>query len=131
MFTFSPYRYSSSTQLTRHKIRSDNFTHPKYSKSFDPPLRTKPNYSLPKLTTQNPQQNKLSPHTLSLTLSNYPTHPNPNKFNTNKQNITQKHHTHTTHLSKFFLTTRNKTNPNKTLLKLRIIPHIPKINTLN
>ena len=52
----------------------------RYPKSFDPPLRTKPNYSLPKLTLKicsKIQQNKLSPHYLSTTLSNCPTSPNP------------------------------------------------------
>ena len=29
LFIFSPYRYSSSTQLTRHKIHSDNTQNPK------------------------------------------------------------------------------------------------------
>ena len=51
LFTFSPYRYSSSTQLTRHKIHSDTILPPKITLTpFDPHLRTKPNYSLPKLT---------------------------------------------------------------------------------
>ena len=74
LFIFSPYRYSSSTLLIRYKIYSDTILPPQNTqKSFDPSLRTKPNYFLPKLTTQNPQQNKLSPHPLSSTLSNYPT----------------------------------------------------------
>ena len=87
LFIFSPYRYSSSPQLTRHKIHSDT------QKSFDPPLRTKPNYSLPKLTlkiypknhNKTTQFHTLSPLPYQTTLP----HPNPNKFNTNKQNITQ------------------------------------------
>ena len=115
---------------------------PKYTqntpKSFDPSLRTKPNYPLSKLTfklTQKPQQNTPSPHHLSPTLSNYPTPPkpliNPTQINKISPKTPHSNHTHTTHLSKFFLTTRIKTNPNKTLLKLRIIPHILKISTLN
>ena len=66
LFTFSPYRYSSSTQLTRHKIHSDT------QKSFDPHLRTKPNYSLLKLTiniTPKPQQTNPIQHHNSPTLS--------------------------------------------------------------
>ena len=85
LFIFSPYRYSSSTQLTRHKIHSDA------QKSFDPPLRTKPNYSLPKLTlkiypknhNKTTQFHTLSPLPYQTTLPC----PNPNKSNTNKQNI--------------------------------------------
>ena len=69
LFIFSPYRYSSSTQLTRHKIQLDT------PKSFDPPLRTKPNYSLSKLLPQEPQQNIPIPHHLSPTTPNYPAPP--------------------------------------------------------
>ena len=82
LFIFSPYRHSSSTQLTRHKIHSDT------PKSFDPHLRTKPNYSLPKLTLKN--HNKTAQFHIISHLPHLTTllHPSPNKFNTNKQNIT-------------------------------------------
>ena len=62
--------------------------HSNIPKSFDPPLRTKPNYPYPNSHLNN--HNKINYlHTISplphlTTLS----HPNPNKFNTNKQNIT-------------------------------------------
>ena len=62
--------------------------HSDTQKSFDPPLRTKSNYSLPKLTHQKPQQNKLSPHHFSLPYLTTIPQPNPNKSNTNKKNIT-------------------------------------------
>ena len=74
--------YSSSTLLTRHKIHSDTL------KSFDTLLRTKPNYYLPKFIFK--KHNKINYlHTLYhlpylITLLQL----NPNKFNTNKQNIT-------------------------------------------
>ena len=60
---------------------------PTTQKSFDSPLRTKPNYSLPKLTAQN--HNKINYlHTISpLPYLTTLLHPNPNKSNTNKQNI--------------------------------------------
>ena len=62
---------------TTHTPQNPTRYHPKTPKItltlFDSPLRTKPNYSLPKLTPQEPQQNTPSPHHLSPTLSNYPT----------------------------------------------------------
>ena len=58
---------SHVTKSTRYHLTTQNT-----QKSFDTPLRVKPNYSLPKLTLKicsKIQQNKLSPHPLSLTIS--------------------------------------------------------------
>ena len=97
---------------------------------FDPHLRTKPNYSLPKLTPQTPQQNTPSPHYLSPTLSNYPTlyKPliNPIQINKISPKIPHLHSTSTSNL----IPSTSKHNLNKNLLKFRIIPHTPKISTL-
>ena len=78
---------SSSTLLTRSKIHSD--TTKITLTLFDPPLRTKSNYSLPKLLPK-PHNKTDQSHTISpLPYLTILPHPNPNKFNTNKQNITQ------------------------------------------
>ena len=114
------------------------------TKSASIPPKTPKNHSTPLFgqsltihypnSPQEPQQKQPSPHHLSPTLSNYPTSLKPLINSTQIKKISPKiphsNHTHTTHLSKLFLTTRTKTTPNKTLLKLRIIPYSSKINTL-
>ena len=76
---------------------------------------------------QNSQQNTPSPHHLFPTSSNYPTSPQTLINLTQIKKISPKNTTTTQHSH---IKIHPSTNPNKTLLKLRIIPHIPKISTL-
>ena len=79
---------------------------------------------------QEPQQNNPSPHYLSTTPSNSPhstqTLINPTQINKISPKTPYSYNTPV----KNFPNPIPSTNPNKTLLKLRIIPHIPKISTL-
>ena len=67
--------YSHATKPTPTPLKSPQII----QKSFDPPLRTKPNYPLPKLTPptspKEPQQTNPIPHPLSPTPPNYPASP--------------------------------------------------------
>ena len=96
---------------------------------FDPYLRTKPNYPLPKLTprttTKHPDSTPSLPYPTQLP---YLTQTLINPTQINKYHL--KHHTNTTLPHQILFQVHPSTNPNKTLLKLRIIPHTPKISTL-
>ena len=85
----------------------------------------------PSNSPSKPQQNTPSPHYLSTTPSNSPhstqTLINPTQINKISPKIPYSYNTPV----KIFPNYKNpSTNPNKTLLKFRIIPHIPKISTL-
>ena len=106
--------------------------HPKHPKSFDPPLRKNPTIpypNSPSTSPQKPQQNKISPHYLPLPyLTPHSTQTLINSTQINK--ISPKTPYSYNIPIKIFPNPTSKNNPNKTLLKLRIISHTPKISTL-
>ena len=92
---------STPTPLKLHQISQ---------KSFDSPLRTKPNYSLSKTHPKNHNKTAQS-HTISL-LPHLTTLLHKTIINSTQiKKYHLKHYTHTTYLSKFFLTTRTKHKP--------------------
>ena len=121
-----PVQQCHSTHTQQNPLRH-HLTTQNTKKSFDPYLRTKPNYFLSKLLLQEPQQNTPFPHHLSPALPNYPyltqTLINPTQINKISSKIPHPHNTPTSNPTL-------STNPNKTLLKLRIIQYTPKISTL-
>ena len=119
-----------STHTPQNPLRY-HLKHPK-SRSLYSTYLFGQNLTIPYLNSHPKNHNKIPQfHTISPLpyLTTLP-HSNLNKSNTNKQNTTLKPHQHNTPIKNFPNHNNQTQTLNKTLLKLRITPHTPKISTL-